>query len=116
VLPCPRRCLKVKCSAMSPELSPDARRRKEGLIERASGGTLFLDEIVQHVRQRASQNFCACWKKAASCAWAGPSHQGGRAHHRLLPTAEDVANEKFREDLYYRLNVVPLYIPPLPDS
>ena len=93
----------------------DARRRKEGLIEKASGGTLFLDEIgntssslqAKLLRVLEEGNFLRL-------GGTKPVQVNVRiiaATNKILK--EPVASGEFREDLYYRLNVVPLFIPPL---
>jgi two-component system response regulator AtoC len=93
----------------------DARRRKEGLIEKASTGTLFLDEIgntsaslqAKLLRVLEEGNF-------TRLGGTKPVHVDVRiiaATNKILKEA--VTNGEFREDLYYRLNVVPLFIPPL---
>jgi two-component system, NtrC family, response regulator AtoC len=93
----------------------DARRRKEGLIEKASGGTLFLDEIgntsaslqAKLLRVLEEGNFIRLGGTKAI-----------QVNVRIIAATnkvlkEAVVNGEFREDLYYRLNVMPLFIPPL---
>jgi two-component system response regulator AtoC len=93
----------------------DARRRKEGLIEKASTGTLFLDEIgntsatlqAKLLRVLEEGNFIRL-------GGTKPIQVDVRiiaATNKILKEA--VSKGEFREDLYYRLNVVPLFIPPL---
>ena len=96
-------------------LSGQARRRKEGLIEKASTGTLFLDEIgntsaslqAKLLRMLEERNFLRL-------GGTRPIQVDVRiivATNKVLKEA--VAQGEFREDLYYRLNVLPLFIPPL---
>ena len=88
---------------------------KRGLMEEASGGTLFLDEIgtvtpnIQVKLLRALQERCIM-------------RVGGRepvpVDIRLiaatnLDLGEEVRSGRFREDLYYRLSVFPIRVPPL---
>jgi two-component system, NtrC family, response regulator AtoC len=93
----------------------DARRRKEGLIEKASGGTLFLDEIgntsaslqAKLLRVLEEGNFIRLGGTKAI-----------QVNVRIIAATNKVLKEavvggEFREDLYYRLNVMPLFIPPL---
>jgi two-component system nitrogen regulation response regulator NtrX len=86
-----------------------------GMLERAHGGTLFLDEVADMpattqgkiLRVLTDQSF---------------TRVGGTRPVRVdvrfvSSTARDLAHEiaqgRFREDLFYRLNVVPIAIPPL---
>ena len=117
----------INCAAMSAEhleselfgyekgAFPGAGKRKLGWFERASGGTLFLDEVAglpltvqaKLLRVLESGEF---------------SRLGGEAiiqsDVRLIcSTREDlerqVAEGKFRDDLYYRIHVVKITVPPL---
>jgi two-component system response regulator HydG len=90
-------------------------RSKDGLLTIAEGGTVFLDEIgelpidLQSKLLRAIQE-----KEIRPVGSTKPIPMNARvlaATHRDLEAA--VAEGKFRRDLYYRLNVLTLRIPPL---
>lgn len=90
---------------------------KPGLVELADGGTLFLDEIgdmplnLQSKLLQVIQN-----KTITRVGGERPIQVDLRiisATNQDLPSA--IKNGSFRSDLYYRLNVVPLEIPPLRD-
>ena len=93
----------------------DAVSDKAGLFEEASGGTLFLDEIgdlpidLQVKLLRAIQE--------GEIRRVGGSNSIRVDVRIIAATARDLAAEvergRFREDLFYRLNVVPVNIPPL---
>ncbi len=93
----------------------DARRRKEGLIEKASGGTLFLDEIG-NTSASLQAKLLRVLEDGSFIRLGGtkPIQVDVRiiaATNKILKEA--VVKGEFREDLFYRLNVVPLFIPPL---
>ena len=86
-----------------------------GRFEQADAGTLFLDEIGE-----LSAPFQA---KLLRVLQEGEFERVGSSKTRSVDVRiiaatnrdleEDVAQGKFREDLYYRLNVMPIYMPPL---
>ncbi len=92
-----------------------ATRARRGLFEEASGGTLFIDEI--------GETAPGCQAKLLRAIQEGEIRRVGES----LPVNVDVrviaasnqnlvvavAEKRFREDLFYRLNVVPLRVPPL---
>lgn len=91
------------------------RRGKKGLFEEASGGTLFLDEIGEFPYHLQAKLLRALQEKEIT-------RVGGTkaipVHIRIiLATNQDlwqsVLKGTFREDLYYRINVFPILIPPL---
>src|SRR5664279_4772578 len=95
----------------------DARRRKEGLIEKASGGTLFLDEIG-NTSPSLQAKLLRVLEEGTFMRLGGTKVI--QANVRIIAATntllkEAVAKGEFREDLYYRLNVLPLFIPPLRD-
>lgn len=120
--------LRVNCAALSESLLESElfgydegaftgakRGGKKGLFEEASGGTLFLDEIGE-------MNIATQVKLLRAIQEQEIVRVGGTkaipidvriiaATHVNLEQA--VASGKFREDLYYRLNVIPIVIPPL---
>lgn len=94
-----------------------ATRQKPGLIEEADGGTIFLDEIgdmpmsMQVKLLRVMQE-----KEVLRVGGVETLPVDVRfiaATHRDLKT--DVENGLFRQDLYYRINVITLQLPPLAD-
>jgi DNA-binding NtrC family response regulator len=93
----------------------DARRDRVGYFEQANGGTIFLDEIAEV--DRASQTKLLRVLQDQSFQRVGegqPRRSSFRviaATNRNLP--ELVARGAFREDLYYRLNLITLEMPPL---
>src|SRR6201993_4428128 len=111
----PDTLLESEMFGYEPGAFTDARRRKEGLIERASGGTLFLDEIG-NMSANVQAKLLRVLEEGTFMRLGGTKPI--KVDVRIVAASnanlkEDVANQKFREDLYYRLNVVPLYIPPL---
>jgi len=90
-------------------------RSKKGLFEQADGGTLFLDEIgdmslaMQTKLLRALQERCIT--RVGSEMSTPVNIKLICATHRDLK--EMVGSGEFREDLYYRINVVQLRLPPL---
>jgi DNA-binding NtrC family response regulator len=95
----------------------DARAQKLGLMELASGGTLFLDEIgemsamlqVKLLRVLERRTF----KRVGGTKDISVNLRIISATNQDL---ERMVHEgHFREDLYYRLKVVPLFVPPLRD-
>jgi DNA-binding NtrC family response regulator len=93
----------------------DASQRRIGRFEAASGGTLFLDEIgelaapVQAKLLRALQE-----RRIERLGGTGPIPVDVRvlaATHRDLE--QDVAQGRFRADLFYRIHVVPIQLPAL---
>jgi len=121
--------VKVNCAAMPRELLESelfghergaftgAHQRKPGRFELADGGTIFLDEIGElHPALQA---------KLLHVLQDGEfSRVGGRHNIRVdvrvicatnRDLAREVASSRFREDLFYRLNVINILVPPLRD-
>jgi two-component system, NtrC family, response regulator AtoC len=94
-----------------------ADRRKHGLMEVADGGILFLDEIssmpldIQAKLLRAIDE--KAFRRVGGTNLIKVDVQILAASNRNLLTM--IQNTQFREDLYYRLKVVNLHIPPLRD-
>lgn len=88
---------------------------KPGLVEMAEGGTLFLDEISEAPlgQQVKLLRFLdeKCIMRVGGSAVRGVDTRVIAATNRDL--AEQVKKNAFREDLFYRLNVVSLTVPPL---
>ena len=111
----PDALLESELFGYEPGAFTDARRRKEGLLERAQGGTVFLDEIG-NMSASVQAKLLRVLEEGTFLRLGGT-----RVIHvdvRVIAATnanlkEAVAQNHFREDLYYRLNVVPLFIPPL---
>jgi DNA-binding NtrC family response regulator len=92
-----------------------ADRQKRGLIEMSDGGTVFLDEIGEMVP--ALQAKLLRFLEEKTFKRVGGT-QDLRVDVRVIAATnrnleEEVRKGRFREDLYYRLNVLPITIPPL---
>ncbi|MGE4318596.1 MAG: sigma-54-dependent transcriptional regulator [Deferribacterales bacterium] len=93
----------------------DAKSRKTGLLEEANGGTLFLDEIgdmdmnlqVKLLRVLEERKL----RRLGSNRNIDIDVRIIAATNKDLKEA--INTKEFREDLYYRLNVFPIYLPPL---
>ncbi|NLO07241.1 MAG: sigma-54-dependent Fis family transcriptional regulator, partial [candidate division WS1 bacterium] len=88
---------------------------KKGLCEVADGGTLFLDEIGE-MSPEAQVKLLRFAQDLTFTRLGGTSEM--RVDVRLICATNQrlkqaVAEGRFREDLYYRLAVVPLHLPPL---
>ena len=92
-----------------------ADRQKRGLLESADGGTVFLDEIgeMQPMLQAKLLRFLEerAFKRVGGAADIHVQVRVIAATNRDLQ--EEVKRGRFREDLYYRLNVMPIVMPPL---
>ena len=93
----------------------DARQQKRGLLESADGGTVFLDEIGEMVPGLQAKLLRFLEEKAFKRV--GGAHDI-RVDVRVIGATnrnleEQVKAGRFREDLYYRLNVLPVALPPL---
>jgi transcriptional regulator with GAF, ATPase, and Fis domain len=88
---------------------------KKGLFEIADGGTLFLDEITETPGSLQSKLLRALQEGEVRPVGAtSPKHVNVRivaATNRNLE--QEVKRGRFREDLFYRLNVFPIRLPPL---
>jgi len=93
----------------------DARSQKRGLLESAEGGTVFLDEIgeMAPALQAKLLRFLEekTFKRVGGVADIHVDVRVIAATNRHLE--DDVKKGRFREDLYYRLNVLPIPLPPL---
>ncbi len=93
----------------------DARQQKRGLLETADGGTVFLDEIGEMVPglQAKLLRFLEekSFKRVGGSADITVDVRVVAATNRNLE--DDVRQGRFREDLFYRLNVLPIVLPPL---
>jgi DNA-binding NtrC family response regulator len=119
----------INCGAIAPSLIQSelfgyergaftgATRAKPGLIESAHGGTLFLDEIGD-LPKDLQANLLRFLQEKTICR-VGSTRQIAidvrviAASH--VPLQQAVAKGAFREDLYYRLAVLPVTVPPLRD-
>ena len=87
---------------------------KLGRIQSAAGGTLFLDEVADlpiSVQGKLLRFLESAEIQAGDPGRQQPDVRIVTATHADLKTR--VKNGEFREDLYYRLNVVPFHVPPL---
>lgn len=121
--------IRVNCGALSESLLESelfghvkgaftsAHENRTGRFEAAHGGTIFLDEInsmsytlqVKLLRVLQEQEF----ERVGDSKTVRVDCRIVAATNRDL--LDEIDAEKFREDLYYRLNVVPIYLPPLRD-
>jgi two-component system, NtrC family, response regulator AtoC len=121
--------LAVNCGAISPNLIESeifghekgsftgADRQHSGFFERATGGTLFLDEITEMPSDLQVKLLRVL--ETGTFMRVG-STQVQETDVRLIaatnrPPMQAVAVGKLREDLFYRLNVFPIHLPPLRD-
>jgi len=93
----------------------DAIRTKKGLFEEADGGTLFLDEIGELPGQLQVKLLRVL--QDGEIRRIGESKPIQIDVRIVAATVKDLPREvnegRFREDLFYRLNVLPLHVPPL---
>lgn len=119
--------IKLNCAAISETLLEselfghekgaftDAKEMRKGRFELADGGTLFLDEIgdispslqVKLLRVLQEQEF----ERVGGSKTIKVDVRIVAATHKNIETM--IQKNEFREDLFYRLNVIPLFIPPL---
>ncbi len=119
--------IKVNCTALPEHLVEselfgheagaftDARETKKGLFELAHGGTAFLDEIGD--MPKAAQAKLLGFLETHSLRRVGGVRDIEVDTHVVAATNRNleaaVAQGEFREDLFYRLNVFPIELPPL---
>ena len=93
----------------------DAQRARLGLIAGASGGTLFLDEIGEMTLEMQVKLLRVLQERRVRPV--GGDDEVPFAARVIAATNRDlesaVAGQRFREDLYYRINVVQIRVPPL---
>lgn len=96
---------------------PGGPPEKRGTFERADGGTLFLDEVGDmSLKTQAKVLRALDEQRFLPVGASHPVHVDVRviaATNKDLE--EEIARGNFREDLFYRLNVIPFYVPPLRD-
>jgi two-component system nitrogen regulation response regulator NtrX len=96
---------------------PNQPNEKRGTFERADGGTLFLDEVGDMSLKTQAKVLRALDEQRFYPVGAStPVHIDARviaATNKDLE--EEIARGNFREDLFYRLNVIPFFVPPLRD-
>jgi len=93
----------------------DASEAKAGQFELANGGTLFLDEIAEMPYGVQAKLLRALQEKEVRRLGSSKTI---KIDIRVISATnanltDKIKNGEFREDLYYRLNTIPLYIPPL---
>ena len=106
-------CWRPSSSASRPAPTPaPTGSGRDGKFKLADGGTLFLDEIGDMPMPRCRPSCCGRCRRARSSRWArtGWCRFDARV---IAATSRDLAGSwcaraSFREDLYYRLNVLPL--------
>lgn len=117
----------INCAALPPDLLESklfghtkgsftgAEKERKGLFELASGGTLFLDEIGDMPLNLQIKLLRVLQEKEFSPLGSSKKIKTNlrilTATHVNLKKA--IAQKKFREDLYYRLNIIPVHIPSL---
>jgi DNA-binding NtrC family response regulator len=122
-----RAFMNITCSALPEQLLEselfghergaftDARMQKRGLLESADGGTVFLDEIGEMVPalQAKLLRFLEekSFKRVGGANDIKVDVRVVAATNRNLE--DEVANGRFRSDLFYRLNVLPIRLPAL---
>ncbi len=122
-----RRFVAVNCAAISPNLVESelfghekgaftgADRRSEGKFEYADGGTLFLDEIGDLPLEAQAKLLRAIQEKRFQRV--GGNREIPVNTRLVCATNQNLekltAEKKFRQDLFYRINVFPLHVPPL---
>ena len=96
---------------------PGIPAEKRGTFERADGGTLFLDEVGDmSLKTQAKVLRALDEQRFLPVGASHPVHVDVRviaATNKDLE--EEIARGNFREDLFYRLNVIPFFVPPLRD-
>jgi two-component system nitrogen regulation response regulator NtrX len=94
---------------------PGGPPEKRGTFERADGGTLFLDEVGDMSLKTQAKVLRALDEQQFTPVAAAMPVQ---VNVRLIAATnknleEEISRGNFREDLFYRLNVIPFYVPPL---
>lgn len=92
-----------------------AHKDKAGLFESANGGTLFLDEVADLPLDMQVKLLRAIQEKAIRCIG---DQKETAVHVRILSATHkdlevEVSENRFRQDLFYRINVIELKVPPL---
>ncbi len=93
----------------------DARERKQGLVQAADGGTLFLDELAELPLATQAKLLKVIEERKVRPVGSVRDH---KINIRVVAATnaaldEKVRNGEFREDLFFRLNVITLATPPL---
>ena len=96
----------------------DAYRDKRGWFELAHGGTMFMDEVGE--MSLRMQALLLRFLETGEIQRVGMDRQPHSVDVRIVAAtnrklSERIATREFREDLYYRLNVIHLTVPPLRD-
>ena len=96
---------------------PGGPQEKRGTFERADGGTLFLDEVGDMSLKTQAKVLRALDEQRFYPVGAS---QPVRVDVRVIAATnknleEEIVRGNFREDLFYRLNVIPFFVPPLRD-
>ena len=122
-----RRLITVNCSSLAPGIIESelfghekgaftgAIKQKKGFFEEADKGTIFLDEIGE-IDPKTQVKLLRCIENRTFQRVGGT--EDIEVDVRIITATNkdllrEVKNEKFREDLYYRLNVVAISLPPL---
>jgi len=120
--------IKVNCAALPSDLLESelfgheegaftgAIKKREGRFELANKGTLLLDEISETTLTFQAKLLRVLQKEGEFERVGGTKTI--KADVRIIATTnreleKSIKERKFREDLYYRLNVIPIYLPPL---
>jgi two-component system nitrogen regulation response regulator NtrX len=122
-----RQFVEVNCAAIPEELIESelfghvrgsftgASEDKVGKFQRADGGTVFLDEVGDMSLRTQSKVLRVLEEQTVEPVG---SNQSLRVDVRVIAATnkkldDEIAHGRFREDLFYRLNVIPFVIPPL---